>query len=158
MCSPLKGFLLIVPLKATKDKRRFRFHLRGVPFVSAVWCTPRRSSQRYDAHHGDHLSYVMHTAEVCMVNTYIMNELFWNIKCYNFFYLCGVQHTADIISGVCSTLQRLSLRYNAHGGDHFVIEYLGENKTENTSGCLSGAQMGSNHEKIGVENLVTHSL
>ena len=40
----------------------------------------------------------------------------------------------------------------AHRGDHFVIEYLGEIETEfeNTLGCLSVAQMGSNHEKIGV--------
>ena len=32
---------------------------------------------------------------------------------------------------------------------NFVIEYLGEIETEfeNTSACLSGAQMGSNHEK-----------
>ena len=41
-----------------------------------------------------------------------------------------------------------------------MIEYLSEIETEfeNTLGCLSGAQMGSNQEKIGVENLVTHSL
>ena len=33
----------------------------------------------------------------------------------------------------------------------FVIEYLGEIETEfeNTLACLSGAQMGSNHEKTG---------
>ena len=51
-----------------------------------------------------------------------------------------MQHTAEIVSAVC---------YDAHWGDHFVIEYLGENETEieNTLGCLSGAQMGMNHEK-----------
>ena len=34
---------------------------------------------------------------------------------------------------------------------NFVIEYLGEIETEfeNTLACLSGAQMGSNHEKTG---------
>ena len=33
---------------------------------------------------------------------------------------------------------------------NFVIEYLGkiETELENTLACLSGAQMGSNHEKI----------
>ena len=44
---------------------------------------------------------------------------------------------------------------------NFVIQYLGEIETEfeNTSACLSVAQMGSNHEKkMEVENLVTHSL
>ena len=43
---------------------------------------------------------------------------------------------------------------------NFVIEYLGkiENEFENTLPCLSAAQMGSNHDKMDVENLVTHSL
>ena len=44
---------------------------------------------------------------------------------------------------------------------NLVIEYLGEIETEfeNTLACLSGAQMGLNHEKkLEVENLVTHSL
>ena len=44
---------------------------------------------------------------------------------------------------------------------NFVIEYLGEIETEfkNTLACLSGSQMGSNHEKkLEAENLVTHSL
>ena len=46
--------------------------------------------------------------------------------------LCGMLHTAD-----------------AHRGNHFVFEYLGEIETEfeNTLGCLSDVQMGSNHEK-----------
>ena len=50
-----------------------------------------------------------------------------------------------------------SVNSTAHCGDHFVIEYLGEIETEFeiTLGCLSGAP---NHEKIGVKNLVTHSL
>ena len=41
-----------------------------------------------------------------------------------------------------------------------MIEYLGEIETkyENTLACLSGAQMGSNYEKLKVENLVTYSL
>ena len=41
-----------------------------------------------------------------------------------------------------------------------MIEYLDDIKTkfENTLGCLSGAQMGLNHEKNKVENLETHSL
>ena len=43
---------------------------------------------------------------------------------------------------------------------NFVIEYFGEIKKEfeNTLACLSGAQMGSNHAKKEVENLVTHSI
>ena len=41
-----KRFLLIVPLKATRDKQRFQFWLRGVQCFSAVWCTPGRLSLR----------------------------------------------------------------------------------------------------------------
>ena len=41
----------------------------------------------------------------------------------------------------------------------FAITLLVEDEFENTYACLSGAQMGSNHEKkLEVENLVTHSL
>ena len=59
------------PFKSKRDKRRFRFHLPSVQFVMhtaeiilVVWCTPRRSSQWYDAHRGDHLSCVLHTVEI----------------------------------------------------------------------------------------------
>ena len=47
------------------------------------------------------------------------------------FWLRSVMHTAESIFS------------------NFVIEYLGEIETEfeNTLACLSGAQMGSNHEK-----------
>ena len=43
---------------------------------------------------------------------------------------------------------------------NFMIEYLGKIGTEvkNTLACLSGVWMGSNHEKIEVENIATHSL
>ena len=41
---------------------------------------------------------------------------------------------------------------------NFVIEYIGKIETEFENTCSSGAQMGSNHKKMEVENLVTHSL
>ena len=44
---------------------------------------------------------------------------------------------------------------------NLMTEYLGEIITEfgqNRLACLSGAQMGSNHEKIEIENVVTQSL
>ena len=55
-----------------------------------------------------------------------------------------------ILSLRCGAHRRDSLhRGDCLCRDHFVIEYLGENETEieNTLGYLSGAQMGSNHEK-----------
>ena len=94
-------------------------------------------SPRYVAHLRDHLRGVLHTAEIVSV-------------------VC-----TEMISAVCNTPPRSSLRYVAHRGDNFVIEYLDEIETEfeNTLACLSGAQMVSNHEKkLEVENLVTHSL
>ena len=43
----------------------------------------------------------------------------------------------------------LSPQCAAHHGDNFMIKYLSEIETqfENTLACLSGAQMGSSHEK-----------
>ena len=51
-------------------------------------------------------------------------------------------------------------RWDAHRGAFLKYEYLGEIETdfENILACLSGALMGSNHEKMEVKNLVTHSL
>ena len=59
--------------------------------------------------------------------------------------LRGVQYTAETISAVC----KIPL-CAAHRGDNFEMENLGEIETkfENTLACLSGAQIGSNHEKI----------
>ena len=54
MCSPLKGFPLIVSIKAAIDKWRFRFLFRcmlcTVEIVSAVWCSPLRLSPRCMLH------------------------------------------------------------------------------------------------------------
>ena len=58
MCSPLKGFLLIVPLKATRDSQRFRFWLRGVQFDSEVWCTPWSLTPQCNAHCGDFFKWI----------------------------------------------------------------------------------------------------
>ena len=58
------GFILIVPLKATRDSQRFWFWLRGVHFYSAVWCPPQSLTPRYDAHRGAWLHRGMHTAEL----------------------------------------------------------------------------------------------
>ena len=64
-------------------------------------------------------------------------------------YLRDMLHTMEMISAVCCTPRRSSPRWDAHPGDHFFIEYLGEIETEfkNNLGCLSEAQMGSNHDK-----------
>ena len=47
------------------------------------------------------------------------------------------------------SLQSEKKNISENGTPYFVIEYLGEIETEfeNTLGCLSGAQIGSNHEK-----------
>ena len=56
MCSPLKGFLLIFPLKARETREDF-------DFISPV-CS---LSMRCDAHCGDNLSGMMHTTEIISV-------------------------------------------------------------------------------------------
>ena len=50
----------------------------------------------------------------------------------------------------CASLRGVELR-GVHHFSNFVIKYLGEIETkfENTLASLSGAQMGSNHEKNG---------
>ena len=40
MYSPIKGFYLIDPFRATRDLHSFRFWLRGVHFDTAVSCAP----------------------------------------------------------------------------------------------------------------------
>ena len=74
------------------------------------------------------------------------------VKISIFFSLCAIYLRGMLhrISAVGCT-RRSSPRYDAHHGDNFVIEYLGEigTKFENTLACISEAQMGSNHEKTG---------
>ena len=55
-------------------------------------------------------------------------------------------HTAEICF---RNLEPLTPRCVAHRGDNFAIEYFDEIETkfENNLVCISGAQMGSNHEK-----------
>ena len=49
-------------------------------------------------------------------------------------------YTVEMVSAVCCTPWRW--------GDNFVIEYLGEIEAEfENTACLSGAQMGLNHEQ-----------
>ena len=86
----LSWFLLIVPLKAIRDKRRIRFQLCGVQFVSAVWwtscteidsaveCTPWRLILRLDAHCLDCLHAVMHTAKI-VSGEWCIPQSFWDV-------------------------------------------------------------------------------
>ena len=74
--TPKRIFLLIVPLKATRDHRYFLFWLRGMQFDSEVWCTlhaeldsevsctPWSLTLRYDAHREAWLCNMMHTTEL----------------------------------------------------------------------------------------------
>ena len=86
---------------------------------SAVWCTLQSLTPRRDAHHGA-----------------------WQL---------GIMHTEESDSAGWCTTQSLTPRYDAHQGALYQYEYLSkiETKFENTSPCLSGAQLGSNHEKNG---------
>ena len=93
-------------------------YLRGglptAEIISAVCCTPPRSSPRCVAHRWDHLCRVYRD------------------------HLHGVHHAAEIIATVHCAPRRSSLQCVAHCGDNFVIEYLDEIETEfeNTLACL----------------------
>ena len=167
--SPLKGFLRIVSLKATTDKWRFRFWFRGVQFISGVWtrnCTPRISSLGCVAHRGNHLCGGLHTEEIifavgCTPRRSSPRYAAHRRDRWDDLHGMLHMHTAKFFSkfraldsAVCCTPLRLSPpQYVAHRGvlhiaEVFVIEYLNKIETvfENTLACLSGAQMGSNHE------------
>ena len=116
MCSLLKWFLLIVPLKASRDSQRLRFWLRGVHFDSEVWCTPRSLTLRYDAHRGAWLHGGMHTTEGCTPRS-----LTPRYDAHSRAWLRGVMHTAEFYeklgsldSTVWCTLRSLTLWYDAN--------------------------------------------
>ena len=83
MCSPLKGFLLIVSLKATRDSQRFWFWLNGVQFDSAVCITPHSFTLCWVAHREAWHLGMMHNAESDSG---------------------GMMHTMELDSGVWCTL------------------------------------------------------
>ena len=58
-------------------------------------------------------------------------------------------HTAELDSEVWRTFHYLTPRCASHQGAFKKFEYIDKIKTEfdNTSACLSGAQMGLNNEK-----------
>ena len=126
MCSSLKGFLLIVFLKATMDKWRFRFWFRGVQFISGVCCTRRRSSLQWVAQctPGDHLR---GSCTPWISSLWCAQRSSPWCDAHRGDDLCSMLHTAETISVVCDTPWRWSprcatwrwfLQYVAHCGDH----------------------------------------
>ena len=97
-----KRFLLIVPLKATRDKQRFHFWLRGVQCFSAVWCTLGRLSLRSAAHYGDCLRKVMDTrsfSRYCVHDSWeYLGKLTPRCDAHRGDWLSGVMYTAEIVS------------------------------------------------------------
>ena len=98
---------------------------------SAVWCTLRNLTPRYDTH--------------CGVDATVgcTPQSFFEIFCFPDSTVCCKPRT-------CTPWSFFKIH----------IQYLGEIETEfeNTSSRLSESQMGSNHYKIEVENLVELSL
>ena len=98
---------------------------------SAVWCTLRNLTPRYDTH--------------CGVDATVgcTPQSFFEIFCFPDSTVCCKPRT-------CTPWSFFKIH----------IQYLGEIETEfeNTSSRLSESQMGSNHYKIEVENLVELSI
>ena len=127
MFSPVKGFLLTVPLKATRDKQRFWFWLLGAQFVSSLWYTLGTLRCAVS------LFVVIHTGEidsaVCSLSLHcdkhrgdwlcveqFVSSLWYTLgrltmRCAVCLFI--VINTREIYSAVCS----LSLRCDTHRGD-----------------------------------------
>ena len=131
-CSFIKGFLLIVPLKATRGQRNFRFWLHGVMHTAeldfAVWFTPWSLPPQWDVHRGAWLRSMMHTMELEFTVWCTLRSRTPRDDAHYGVWLCG-----------------------GMGGSFLKFEYLGEIETEfeHILACISGAQMGSNHENNG---------
>ena len=147
MCSPLKRFLLIVPLKATIDFQRFWFWLHRVQFDSALSCTLRNLIPWCDVHRTVFEKFgSLDSAMGCTLRSLTPRR-----DAHHGAWQLGIMHTEESDSAGWCTTQSLTPRYDAHQGALYQYEYLSkiETKFENTSPCLSGAQLGSNHEKNG---------
>ena len=129
MCSLMEGFVLIVPLKATRDKSSIL--TPGVQFDSTVWCTQQRLSPRYDAHR-DIVSAVGCTprrlTRRCGAHGGFFFFKIWNTR------LGGMMHTVGIDSAVGCTPWS------------FIKIWMFVRSKKIIWVCLSMAQMGSNHE------------
>ena len=134
MCSSLKGFLLIVPLKATKDEWRFWFWLRGdwlhgmnfgpLTQVSSVMDTVEFFekfgtwvlSRMHIAHRGDWLSGVIHTTESDSSVWCTPWSLTLQWDAHRGVWLIGMMPTAKSNFAVGCPLQSLTLQWHAHLG------------------------------------------
>ena len=136
----------------------------------AVWCTPRRLTRQCDAHRGDWLGSVMHTAEID--STVWCTPRRWTRQCDA---LEQLTPQYDAQSGVwLSSLMHtvVTERCDAHRwdwphGGMQTVEFLKNSnilaKSEKKAKipyivCLSGAQMGLNHETLEFTNLIAHFL
>ena len=132
MCSPLKGFLLIVSLKAITDKWRIRFCFRCVQLIFAVCCTPWRSSPRCVAHcwdclcgvYRDHLQGVMHTEEIISAVCCTLQILSPPYVAHRRDDLCGMLHTAEIISTVGCTQRRSLCDWMSRRNENLIRKYF----------------------------------
>ena len=117
MCSLLKGFFLMVSLKATRDKLRFQFWLRGMyivclcgvlqnaDIVSAVCCKMLRSSLWCPAHCRDWLRGVLHTAEIDSTVCKPPRIFYQHLEPLTL----RVQHTVEIKLAACRTPRRTNI-------------------------------------------------
>ena len=185
LCIPLKGFLLIVP-KNVKQRFRFLLRvvqfdsahpadwLQGaMPTAEidlAVWCTLQSLSQRSDVYctafeildvleswevWNNWLCSMMHTAESDFRCDAHGGDWFSGMIHPPGDWLSGVIHTLDIdlTVEIYSTVECTQHSFSKN------LNILEKNKKEckNTVACLSGAQMGSNHETNRGKHFVTHS-
>ena len=109
------------PFKATRGKQNLLFWLLGVQFDLAVWCTPRRLTPRYDAHHGDWLCVVMYTTEFDSALWWTPRRLTQCCDAHHGDWLSVVLHTTEFDLAVWCAPRGLTWLCDAHHGDWLCI-------------------------------------
>ena len=162
-----------------RNQRQVKILTCSVLFVSAVSCTPLRSSPRCAAHHRDCLHSGLHTQEIFSTFGALDSEVCctprrWSPGCAKFCRdrPCGVLHTVEIISVVCTEIFSAvcCTPWRSHRGDFFEFWALTLRCATHRGDCLwcvesistvcnmpprCAAHRGDNFV---IEYLVTHSL
>ena len=140
MSSPLKVFLLIVPLKSNQRQEKISILSPRCSNLSLV-CV---------AHCGDHLRSGLRTREI--ISAVCCTLHIWSPRYVGDGWddLCGMLHTAEIVLAVCCTLRiqlydRISQRNRNRIRKYFSL-------------IIRGSDGFQSWKKLEVENLVTHSL
>ena len=161
MCSPLKGFLLIVPLWCAVWLHGV---IHTIELDFPVWCTLWSLTLRWDAHRGAWLCGIMHTLELdygmwCTPWSFFekLGSLDSMVWCTPWSFLNTFFHDSAVWCTPWSQTRGMM-----QTGDHFKNSNISAKCKLNSKILLYPVYPGPRWvqimKKIKVENLVTHSL